>query len=84
MVSCLAKAAAIDLARKKGQTPSAYQETLLSPSIEEQSAWDALTQAYNIARYGVNPPTREQVQMAVEAFAKIEPALQKQQQEHMF
>lgn len=80
----LKRAAAIDLPRKKGQTPRTYQETLLSHSIEERSAWDAITQAYNVARYGVIPPTQEQVQMAREAFVKIEAALKKQEQEQMF
>lgn len=80
----LTRASAIDLPRKKGQTPTTYEAILLSHSTEERPAWDTLTQVYNIARYGVQPPTHEQVRMAQDAFARIEPVLKKLEQEHTF
>ena len=72
----LAQAIELKLPRKKGQTPSAYQHTLLYLCREEQSSLETLTRAYVIARYGVSPPTREQVQAAQEAFGRIDAAFQ--------
>jgi hypothetical protein len=72
----LARAIALDLPRARGQTPSAYQRTLLYLCAEERASLETLTLAYEAARYGIATPTLEQVQAAQEAFARIDAALQ--------
>ena len=72
----LARGIALNLPRAKGQTPNTYQQTVSYLCPKEQSALEALTSAYETARYGLVPPTLEQVQAAQEAFARIETALQ--------
>jgi hypothetical protein len=46
-----------------------------SESEQVQKAVETLTEVYEIARYGVEPPTADQVQAAQEAFAQIDEAL---------
>ena len=72
----LARGIALDMPRSRGQTPKTYQETIGYLCSKEQGDLEALTFAYEGARYGLVPPTREQVQAAQEAFARIERALQ--------
>ncbi len=74
----LSRALALDHPRRKGQTPSAYAQSLLQLDSEERAAWETITRIYNIARYGASPPTRSEAQMVQAAFAKIEPALTRQ------
>jgi hypothetical protein len=80
----LAHTATSEMPRRKGQTPSAYKETLFSYSFEERAAWETITRVYNVARYGLFPPTQDQVQMAQDAFARIEPLLRKRETEQTF
>lgn len=72
----LARGIALDLPRSRSQTPKAYQQTLGYLCAQEQDPLETLTLAYETARYGLLPPTGEQVQAAREAFARIDAALQ--------
>jgi hypothetical protein len=72
----LARGVALNLPRAKSQTPNTYQQTLGYLCTQEQDALETLTLAYEMARYGLLPPTREQVRAAREAFARIDAALQ--------
>jgi hypothetical protein len=72
----LAQAIELDLPRRRGQTPNAYQHTLNRICSEERSSLETLTLVYMVARYGVVPPTHEQVLAAQDAFARIDAALQ--------
>ena len=76
----LARAVELDLPRKREQTPTRYQQSLLylcsSESAEVRQAVETLTATYEVARYGVEPPTVEQVQAAERAFAEIDAVLQ--------
>jgi hypothetical protein len=72
----LAQGLVLQLPRSRGQTPNAYQQALFYLCSEEQGALEILTSAYEIARYGREPPTREQMQAAQEAYTRIEAALQ--------
>jgi hypothetical protein len=73
----LARAIELESPRGRGQTPGAYMQTLLHLCPEERSAWETITAAYQVARYGARPPTREQVRATQEAYARIDVALQK-------
>jgi hypothetical protein len=70
-------ARAIDLGspRRRGQTPAAYQSTLLQFCPEERASLETLTRVYVVARYGTLPPTGDQVQAAQEAYTRIDNAL---------
>jgi hypothetical protein len=76
----LARAVELDLPRRREQTPARYQRSLLylcsSESEHVRRAVEILTAVYEVARYGVDPPTADQVQDAQDAFAQIEAALQ--------
>ncbi len=72
----LARAIALDLPRRKGETPTAYVRTLSRLCPHEVSSLQILTLAYSIARYGAIPPTPEQVRAAQDAHARITLALQ--------
>lgn len=71
----LARGIALELPRSRGQTPNAYQQTLGYLCPEEQKALEILTSAYETARYGLVPPSHEQVQAAQAAFARIDATL---------
>jgi hypothetical protein len=76
----LARAVELDVPRRHEQTPARYQRSLLylcsSESEEVRQAVETLTAAYEVARYGVEPPTSEQVRAAQSAYARIDAALQ--------
>jgi hypothetical protein len=78
----LARAVALDVPRKREQTPTRYQDSLLylcsSESAEMRQAVETLTAAYEVARYGVEPPTADQVRAAQDAFAVIDAKLRSQ------
>lgn len=62
--------------RLKFQTPNSYRRTLVGLCPQESAAVDALTEVYVVARYGIDPPTVEQVEVAQKAYARIETAVQ--------
>jgi len=76
----LARAIELDLPRRREQTPARYQPSLLylcsSESEQVRQAVETLTAVYEVARYGLEPPTADQVRTAQDAFAQIEAALQ--------
>jgi hypothetical protein len=76
----LARALELEVPRRHEETPARYQRSLLylcaSESEEVRQAVETLTAVYEVARYGVEPPTADQVQAAQDAFARIEGALQ--------
>jgi hypothetical protein len=75
----LARAVELDTPRRRGQTPTGYQRSLIylcsSESEQVRKAVETLTGAYEVARYGVEPPTTAQVEAAQEAYAQIDAAL---------
>ncbi|MBN1937883.1 MAG: DUF4129 domain-containing protein [Anaerolineae bacterium] len=73
----LAQADALESPRRWGQTPDLYEETLIALHPEGQGAWDTITRVYDIARYGDEPPTREEAQAVLDAYALLAPALKK-------
>jgi hypothetical protein len=76
----LARAVELDLPRMREQTPARYERSLLylcsSESEQVRQAVETLTAVYEVARYGVDPPTADQVQAAQDAFAQVNAALQ--------
>jgi len=76
----LARAIESDLPRRREQTPARYQRSLLylcsSESEQVRDAVETLTAVYEVARYGLEPPSADQVQAAQDAFDQIEAALQ--------
>jgi hypothetical protein len=72
----LARGAELNVPRAAEETPNAYQQTLLSLCEDERQSLETLTLAYEVARYGLAPPTPGQVQSAQDAFAHIDTALQ--------
>lgn len=74
----LARAAALEAPRRWGQTPDRYEEEILITLYPgERDAWDTITQVYDIARYGDDPPTTEQAQAVVAAYERLAPMLNK-------
>lgn len=73
----LTQAGVLESPRRRGETPVAYEQTLLTLDPDDREAWDTITEVYDVARYGVQPPTEEQAQLVRQAFARIEPALKK-------
>jgi hypothetical protein len=73
----LSQAIRLDAPRKKGQTPETYEPTLADLCPAATSSIDTLTRVYALARYGVDPPTADQVEDAREAFEEVSAALQK-------
>jgi hypothetical protein len=75
----LARAIELDLPRRREQTPARYRRSLLylcsTESEQVRQAVETLTAVYEVARYGVEPPTDEQVRAAQDAFAQIDAAL---------
>jgi hypothetical protein len=71
----LGRAIALGTPREKGQTPETYERTLSDLAPDAQASLETLTSAYETARYGVVPPTREQAKGAEEAFVDIDSAL---------
>jgi hypothetical protein len=71
----LGRAIALGTPREKGQTPGTYGRTLSDLAPEAQASLETLTSAYETARYGAVPPTREQAKGAEEAFVDIDSAL---------
>jgi hypothetical protein len=76
----LARAIALEVPRRRGQTPRRYQSSLRylcsTESDSVRQAVEILTASYEVARYGVEPPTPDQVQAAQDAFTQIDAALQ--------
>jgi hypothetical protein len=76
----LARAIQLDLPRRRWYTPARYQRALYylwsSDLPEVRQALETLTAVYEVARYGTEPPTREQVMAAQDAFVQIDAALQ--------
>jgi hypothetical protein len=76
----LARAVELDTPRRLEQTPGRYQRTLIylcsSESEQVRHAVETLTGVYEVARYGVDPPTAEQLRAAQDAFDQIDAALQ--------
>jgi hypothetical protein len=76
----LRRAIELDAPRRREQTPGRYQRSLLylcsSESEQVRQAVETLTAIYEVARYGVEPPTEAQVRAAKEAFTQIDAALQ--------
>lgn len=76
----LARAIELDVPRKYDQTPAQYQPSLLylfAPESEKvRQAVETLTAVYEVARYGAEPPTADQVRAAQDAFAELDVALQ--------
>lgn len=73
----LAQAIQLQTPRPKGQTPETYGTTLARLSGGEEIDIRVLTEVYDVARYGTEPPTPEQVEAARQAFGRIDIALQK-------
>jgi hypothetical protein len=71
----LANAIRLQVPRKRGETPNAYQNELSYLCPEERTSLETLTRVYVVARYGVEPPTHEQVEAAQEAFGRVDAAL---------
>lgn len=61
--------------RDKYQTPRTYAETLACLSPQLRSLLQALTAAYEVARYGAAAPSPEEVRTAQEASLQIEGSL---------
>jgi hypothetical protein len=76
----LARAIELDLPRRRWYTPARYQRALYhlwSLDLPEvRHALETLTAVYEVARYGIEPPTHEQVMAAQDAFVQIDAALQ--------
>ncbi len=72
----LARGIEQNVPRAVEETPSAYQRALLYLCEDERKSLETLTLAYEVARYGIAPPTPGQVQAAQDAFARIDAALQ--------
>ena len=82
--SVLAKAQQLDVPRRRGQTPRAYRRSLLYLCPEQRESLNTLTRAYVVARYGILPPSADQVRAAKEACERISEVLEaklKQRQE---
>jgi hypothetical protein len=77
--SVLARAVELDVPRRHEQTPARYQRSLLylcsSEPEQIRQAVETLTAVYEVARYGVDPPTADQVQAAQDAYVQIEAVL---------
>jgi hypothetical protein len=71
----LSQAISLGAPRERGQTPKAYAHTLSDLVPDAVSALETLTSAYQVARYGASPPTREQARAAQEASAELASAL---------
>jgi hypothetical protein len=72
----LARGIEQNVPRAAEETPSVYQQTLSYLCEDERESLETLTLAYEVARYGITPPTPGQVQAAQDAFAHIDAALQ--------
>lgn len=77
----LAQADALESPRRWGQTPDRYEETLIALYPEGQGAWDTITHVYDSARYSTEPPTTEEAQAVLDAYAQIAPMLKKKTDE---
>lgn len=75
--SVLSQASALEAPRCWGQTPDHYEETLIALHPEGRGAWDTITHVYDIARYGDTPPSTEEAQAVLEAYALLAPVLKK-------
>ncbi|HEY63961.1 MAG TPA: DUF4129 domain-containing protein [Caldilineae bacterium] len=60
--------------RQRGQTPIEYQRSLEAALPNPHDALSAITDGYVQARYGLEPPTLEQVEKALQAWARIQSA----------
>jgi hypothetical protein len=67
----LARAIARGVPRPGAQTPLGYMHTLLQLWPGERTALETLTRSYIAARYGIVPPSPEQVQASLDAFARV-------------
>jgi len=67
----LARASALDLPRRRGQTPIAYMRALSRVFPEAQGALETLTRAYVAVRYGALSPPPELVRATRAALAHI-------------
>jgi hypothetical protein len=72
----LARGISLDVPRAKSQTPGTYQETLGHLYSGGRGDLERLTAIYEVARYGLEPPTQDQVRAAQEAFTRIDARLQ--------
>lgn len=72
----LYRAAALDAPRERAQTPRQYAETIRAFCPEREGDLEQLTQIYERARYGPEPPTESQATAAGEAGKRIETMLQ--------
>ena len=71
----LRRAMALGSPRQRGETPQGYVDTVADLCPEARSSIETLTSAYEIARYGMAPPTNEQVRAAQDASANVHTAL---------
>jgi hypothetical protein len=72
----LARGIALDYPRPRSETPHSYQRGLSYVCSQARKDLEIVTAAYEAARYGVSPPTREQIEAAQEAFRRIDAVMQ--------
>jgi hypothetical protein len=63
--------------RRPHVTPGAYAQELRIAAPTEIEALETLTAAYELARYGQDPPTPAQAEQAEAAWARLAPALER-------
>jgi hypothetical protein len=65
--------------RLRAQTPIEYDAALARLAPADESAWDAMTEGYVAARYGLQAPSEEQVEQMRQAWATLQDALSSQE-----